>query len=133
MEIDAVRFRDLAEVIGADAKITAYEACAAVQIAYFAADLAGRLNWPSRRALETLSREVCSVIGCPPPSEAILTHEHLDERDELHKIGVLARDLQSASARELAFAIAYLSTLADLGAKEIESQVIVRLRRTLDI
>lgn len=132
MEIDVGRFHDLADVFASGADVTPAEACAAVLIGYLAAELDGSATREEREAFEQLSRDLCYVAGFTPKADAIIAHA-LSEDEQLAAIRVLARDLRSPNARELAYAMAYLAIAPGTGRDVGDSQVLEELRSVLDL
>ena len=126
MQIDVARFHDLADAFASSAGVTVDEACAAVQIAYLSAEVAGSLTPSDREQLRGLCRDVCYVTGYPPLSEAIVGDLELDRYEQLAAIRMLARELRSDAARDLAYALAYLLI-------EIDGEVLHELRHVLEL
>jgi len=109
MQIDVARFHDLADAFASSAGVTVDEACAAIQIAYLSAAAESSLEPADREQLRGLCRDVCYVTGYPPLSEAIVGDLELDRYEQLAAIRMLSRELRSAAARDLTYALAYLS------------------------
>jgi hypothetical protein len=125
MQIDVGRFHDLADAFASSAGVTVDEACAAVQIAYLAAELGGALDPAGRDELRGLCRDVCYVTGSPPVAD--VSDLELDPREQLAAIRMLARELGSAASRGLAYAMAYLSI------DDIDSPILAEVRAVLEL
>lgn len=127
MDIDVARFHDLADAFASSAGVTVDEACAAVQIAYLSAEVEGSLTPGGRDQLRGLCRDVCYVTGFPPLSVAIVGDLELDRYERLAAIRMLARELHSGAARDLAYALAYIAI------EVVDSAVLDEVRHALDL
>jgi hypothetical protein len=133
IDIDPAKFMTLASALG-DAKLSAADATAIVSVARLAVD-ADRTEDSDELALyDVLAEHVCKLAGIS--ADAVQDAEdHKPRGDDDRQQRMLARadQLKTKPPRELAYAVAYILTIADLDIAPAEDAFLAALQEALAI
>ena len=127
MSIDQLR-----TILGRE-RLSPPEIGAITQLAFLAAEIDFDEDIDERDALDELTTELYSMSELPVASGGVVSPLPIDDEERSAVIHELAPLLESRGARELAYVIAYLVSVADLELAPIESRFIDDLQRALEI
>jgi len=133
IEIDDAKFQQILDIAVGNQRIKPEEIRAVVHLAQLAAwiDLE---DDPAERALvRALTYRLCTwgdlaMTGIPP-----LSPVPLDAEERAARIAMLAHQLDTRAARELAFVLAYLVIVVDLELAPVEGDLLEQLQHALAI
>jgi hypothetical protein len=139
MKIEPARFRKLVETIYEtefrdNALLTPEVAKAIVGIGRLAIDSDRREDPDELATYESLARQVCALAGIG--SDEVVNEEAKEWRgddDRAARMKVRAAQLVTRRARELAYSVAYIITIADLDIARSESEFLDSLLVEFDI
>jgi hypothetical protein len=129
------RFPTIVRRIVRDARLSADEIRAVLKTAFLAAEIDLDEDPEELASLQSAARMLWEHAGYVPEGVPIVSPLPLpiDREARLERVHELASDLRSTEARELAYSMAYLSTVADLAFAPVESALLEELERALGI
>jgi hypothetical protein len=133
IEIDDARFQQLLDLALVARGLDPHEVRVVVDIAQLAASIDLDDDPEERTLLHTLTRRLCAWGGISPSSIRPLSPVPTDDEERAARIAVLAQQLVTAGARDLAFAVAYLVIVADLELSPGEGSLLDGLEHELEL
>jgi tellurite resistance protein len=132
--VDHSRLRRIIETVLPGATLDRAEATTILQIAQLAAGIEldqARDEEPAERAaLRAIGQHMCSLVGVPP-EEVLPIPAAPDDDIRSAWLSSLAARLETRGARELAFALAFLVSVADLELSPDETSALEDVQRAL--
>lgn len=118
-----------------DTSLSVDEIRAVLKTAYLAAEIDLDEDPEEIASLESAAQMLWELAGYAPEGVPIVSPLPLpiDHEARLERLREIASELGSTEARELAYSMAYLSTVADLELAPVESTLLDELRRVLGI
>jgi len=133
IEIDDEKFQQILDITIGDEPLDQREIRAVVQVVQLAASVDLDEDPAERALVHALTRQLCTLGGLDlhgiPPLSPVPT----DDEERAALIAVLAQQLVTSAARDLAFALAYLVIIVDLELAPIEGDLLAQVQRALAI
>ncbi len=130
--LDQTRLRQIMETVLQGSSLDRAQATTILQFAQLAAGVDLDDDPAEQAILQTLAQQIASVLGTKP--DDVLPIPPLPDEDaRLHWLGALASELETRGARELAFVLAFLVSVADLDLNALEMSSLEELQRVLGV
>jgi tellurite resistance protein len=113
--------------------LAAAEVTAILQLGWLVAEIDLREDSDELAVWRSIARRLMTTSGDSPACVEPVSPLPLDDEERTARIHELAAKLSTRSARELAYAIAYLVAVADVELGPIEQSFLDQLRRALGI
>lgn len=130
--VDQTRLRRIVETVLPDATLERAEATTILEIAQLAAGVEIDGDPVARSILQAVAQQVCSRAGLKP-GEVLPIPPLPDEEARASWVGSLAAQLQTRGARELAYALAFLVSVADLELTPAETAALEEFQHALGL
>jgi hypothetical protein len=130
--IDQSRLRRIVQTLLPGTSLRRAEASAIMQIAQLCAGLEPNEDPGEHAALQAVAQSLYSLVGLKL-GEVLPIPPAPDRETEAAWLRALGAELQSQGARELAYALAFLVSVADLELTTAESTGLEDLQRALDL
>lgn len=130
--VDQTKLRRIVETLLSGVKLESTEALTVVQIAQLAAGVKLDDDPPAQAILQAIAQQVCSLVGLKP-GEIRPIPLLADYAARAACLEAVAKQLRTRGARELAYALAFLVSVADLELAPVETTALEAFQRALGL
>lgn len=130
--VDQTRLRRIADTLLAGTTLELAEAMSLLEIAQVAAGVEPGDDPAEHAALQAVAQQVGSLVGLKP-GELLAIPPLPDEEARADWLGALARSLETRAARELAYALVFLVSVANLRLTPDETTALEEFQRALGL
>lgn len=133
IEIDDAKFHQILDIAAGNQRIKPGEIRAVVQLAQLAASIDLDEDPAERTLVQVLTYRLCAWSGVARNSIPPLSPVPTDAEERAARLAMLAQQLRTSAARDLAFVLAYLVIVVDLELSPVESDLLEQLPHVLAI
>jgi hypothetical protein len=133
IDIDDAKFQQILDVTLGTQRVGPPEVRAILQLAQIAAEVDLEDDPAELALLQTLAARLSTATGVVLDRFPLLSPIPTDDEERAAQVAALIRRLPTTGARDLAFALVYLTIVSDLELAPVEDALLQQLQRTLTI
>jgi len=133
IEIDDAKFQQILDIAVGNQRIKPKEIRAVVQLVQLASWIDLEDDPAERTLVRALTYQLCSLGDLAVNSIPLLSPVPLDAEERAARVAMLAHQLDTSAARDLAFVLTYLVIVVDLELAPVESDLLGELQHALGI